>query len=133
NIPQKRYHAGDKIGPFEIIAFDHDKITFKWNDQPVERKLDELKPKEGSLEALSVTTPQVVQVTPGSVPRVPYNPKSLGGSSNEVGGNKADSTLGVDMGGGYHGCVNGDNSPNGTIANGYKKVVTRVLMGNSCH
>jgi hypothetical protein len=129
NQPQKSYHAGEKIGPFEIVSFDKQKITFKWNDKPVEKKLDELIVKEAPPE-LTQPVGQVVQVVPGSQPSVPV--KSLGGSSTDL-ANKIDEKVGVDMGGGFHGCVTGDNSPAGTIVNGYKKVVTRVLMGMSCH
>ena len=43
NIPQKSYHTGDKIGPFEIVSFDHDKITFarEFEDRIHVRRLTE--------------------------------------------------------------------------------------------
>jgi hypothetical protein len=39
----------------------------------------------------------------------------------------------VDMGANLYGCKTGDTTPNGTVVNGYKKVVVRGLMGESCH
>ena len=45
---QKSYHAGDKVGPFELVSFDHEKIDFKWNDKTVERKLADLVPKDNT-------------------------------------------------------------------------------------
>jgi hypothetical protein len=41
--------------------------------------------------------------------------------------------LGNDMGAGFRGCVAGDNSPAGTIKDGYKKVISRGLMGQACY
>lgn len=123
NSPQKRYHAGDKIGPFQVVSFDQDKITFKWNDKDVERKLSELTPKDAPPELTQpVAAPQQTQ----SSPRV----STIGGAGADS--TKPDSQVGTDIGGGFHACVTGDTSPSGTIANGYKKVVTRGMMGNSC-
>jgi hypothetical protein len=39
---------------------------------------------------------------------------------------------GADVGEGYRGCLPGDNSPSGTIANGYRKVMTTSPFGVSC-
>jgi len=120
--PQKSYHTGDKIGPFEIVSFDYDKIAFKWNDKTVERKLDELTPKEAP--------PELTQPVAAAAPPPARASQSLGGSTDLAG--KSDSQIGIDMGGSYHACVPGDTSPPGTVVNGMKKVVSRGLMGNSC-
>jgi general secretion pathway protein D len=42
-------------------------------------------------------------------------------------------SLGADMGAGFRACVPGENSPAGTVFNGYRKVVAQGLMGQSCH
>src|SRR5579863_7604691 len=36
----------DKIGAFELVTFDREKITLAWNGKTVERKLQELTPKD---------------------------------------------------------------------------------------
>lgn len=46
NAVQKSYRAGEKIGPFEVVSFDREKITFDWNGKTVERKVQDLAPKE---------------------------------------------------------------------------------------
>jgi hypothetical protein len=43
---QHSYHAGDKIGDFKLVSFDEDKIVFEWNGKNVERKLEELRPRQ---------------------------------------------------------------------------------------
>ncbi len=120
---QKSYHAGDKIGDFKLIAFSGDSITFDWNGKQVERKVAELAPKDAQPPpAASVAAsapaapPQVTSITPPT-PQVSTVPP----------------TVGVDMGGGFRGCVAGDNSPAGTVAGGFKKVIGQSLMGPSCH
>lgn len=45
-------------------------------------------------------------------------------------GNKA--LLGADMGLGFRACVAGDNSADGTIVDGYKKVISRNFTAHSC-
>jgi hypothetical protein len=124
--PQKSYHTGEKIGPFEIVSFNLEKIAFKWNDQSVERKLADLTPKEAPPE---LTQPVGAAQSPQQQSQT--QAKSLGGSSDL--GNKTDSVIGVDMGASNHACVPGDTSPAGTIVSGMKKVTTRGLMGMSCY
>lgn len=122
--PQKSYHTGEKIGPFEIVSFNLEKIAFKWNDKTVERKVEELMPKEAP--------PELTQPVGTAQPQQSQTQaKSLGGSSDL--GNKTDSVIGVDMGASNHACVPGDTSPAGTIVSGMKKVMTRSLMGMSCY
>lgn len=123
--PQKSYHTGDKIGPFEIVSFNLEKIAFKWNDKTVERKPEELRPKETAPE---LTQPIAATQFPPSQPQA--QSKSLGGSSDLS--NKTDSVVGADIGASNHACVTGDTSPAGTIVNGMKKVMNRGLMGFSC-
>ena len=45
----------------------------------------------------------------------------------------AGAMIGKDMGGGFHGCIAGDNSPDGTVKDGLKKVMTQTPFGSSCH
>jgi hypothetical protein len=118
---QKSYRAGDKIGPFEIVSFDREKITLTWETKTVERKLSELAPKEAPREALVAA--------PAAAPRAAAT--SLAPTVKAIGA--AEPTLGADMGGGFHGCVTGDTSPNGTVKDGYKKIMTLTPFGASCH
>jgi cell division septation protein DedD len=120
-LAQKSYHAGDTIGPFEIVRFDHEKIAFKWNDQTVEKKLEEITPKEAPPE---LTQPVAARPQQSQASQA----KSLGDS-----GSKPDSQVGAEISGSdFHACVPGDTSPAGTVVGNYKKVMTRGLMGMSC-
>ena len=48
NSVQRSYHAGDQVGDFKLVSFDDDKIAFEWKGKNVERKLEELRPKQMS-------------------------------------------------------------------------------------
>lgn len=120
---QKSYHPGNQVGPFELVGFDRDKITLSWNGKTVERKLEELTPKE--------PVPQVAQapVAQAAAPATPQV-KSIGSAPES---NSDKGPMGVDMGANFFGCKTGESSANGTVINGYKKVIVRGLMGESCH
>jgi len=122
---QKRYHAGEKVGDFEIVSFDQDKITLGWNDKKIEKKLDDLKVK--------TEAPQQAQ----SAAVAPPSPASRGAQVKLLGGSgdarAPDKTIGDTISGTeYKACVMNDPTPAGSVVDGYKKVVTRTLMGNSC-
>jgi len=46
NAVQRSYHAGDQVGDFKLVSFDENRVDFEWKGKKVERKLEELKPKE---------------------------------------------------------------------------------------
>jgi hypothetical protein len=124
---QKGYRVGDAIGPFKLIAFDRDNVTFEWKGKQVERKLEELAPKEAP--------PPVQQAPPpapsGPAASAPGQVTSLSPIASPA--TSDGSVVGSDAGGGFRGCTAGDNSPSGTVKDGYKKVVTQTLFGSSCH
>jgi len=48
---QRSYHVGDQIGDFKLVSFDENRVAFEWKGKNVERKLEELKPKETATAA----------------------------------------------------------------------------------
>jgi hypothetical protein len=127
NGEQKSYHVGDKIGPFELAAFDREKIVLKWRDETVERKLEDLKPKDAAPPPAAAARAAAPAAAPGSAV------KSIGSSAAEPGSTANSGPLGVDVGGGFRGCTPGDKTPAGSIVNGYKKVISRGMFGEVCH
>ena len=51
NAVQRSYHAGDQVGDFKLVSFDENRVDFEWKGKNVERKLEELKPKETTAAA----------------------------------------------------------------------------------
>jgi hypothetical protein len=48
---QRGYHAGDQIGDFKLVSFDEDSVVFEWKGKNVERKPEQLRPKETVAQA----------------------------------------------------------------------------------
>jgi hypothetical protein len=122
---QKRYHAGETVGPFELVSFDAEKVIFGWNGKTVERKLEELKEKDPTPDAVAAAPAKAAPAAAAATPSV----KSIG--ANDKNDKKVSDKLGIDEGS-VRLCVAGDDSPAGTIVDGYKKKVVNGLMGASC-
>ena len=116
-VGQKGFHAGDQVGPFKLVAFDRETITFEWNGKTLEYPLADLKPKEPAAaraaQAQPASQPAPVSLVIGNAPRrmIP----SLGVQNGQI-----------------RACVAGDKSPAGTVKNGYKKSVVPGPFGEYC-
>jgi hypothetical protein len=129
---QRGYHAGDTIGDFKLVSFDRDKIEFEWRGKSVERKVEDLRPKDEPPPA------QRAAAAPAPPPAA-TQAKSLGGSAN---GSTAeskpedatgDSIMGpLEGGGGAHACLPSDKSPSGTVHKDFIKNVTPTIVGILC-
>jgi hypothetical protein len=49
--PQRIYHAGEQVGDFKLVSFDETRAAFEWKGKNVERKLEELRPKEAAAQS----------------------------------------------------------------------------------
>jgi hypothetical protein len=125
NKEQKRYRAGDNVGPFKVVSFNSEIITLDWDGKTVERRLVDLAPKETPAARVqpAAPSPAAAAAAATGAPAV----KSLSGNSDN------NPTPGFDTGPGFKACNANDNSPNGTIVDGYKKVVAQGMMGKSCY
>jgi hypothetical protein len=114
---KKGFHVGDDVGPFKLMAFDRDTITFEWNGKTLEYPLSELKPKE----------PVAAQpATPAAAAAKPQNLGPVIGVAEDKG-----PSLGT-QNGEIRSCVPGDRSPAGTVKDGYKKTVVPGPFGSMC-
>ncbi|MFN9298506.1 MAG: hypothetical protein ACK6DZ_12465 [Acidobacteriota bacterium] len=124
---QQGYRLGDKVGEFTLKAANQKDITFEWEVKPVTKPIDELRPKPEDAprqaEAPAVAANQRMNSNVNSVPvapppKIPENVKPAPGQ---------------DIGMGRRGCIPGDNSPAGTVADGYKKVSYQYAFGPICY
>ncbi len=120
---QQGYKLGDKIGEFTLIAATQKEITFEWEGKPIKKSLDDLRAKPQEIAAAQAPVERMnanVNNSPPSAPiqRLPENVRPAPG---------------VDIGGGRKGCLPGDSSPAGTVADGYKKVSTNYAFGPICY
>ncbi|HEY2844057.1 MAG TPA: hypothetical protein VGJ09_10415 [Bryobacteraceae bacterium] len=117
---QKGFHAGDDVGPFKLVAFNRETITFEWNGKTLEYPLAELKPKEPQQAAQQAAAPAAA----------PSKPANLGPVISTVTDDKGP-VLGT-VNGEIRSCVSGDRSPAGTVKDGFKKSVVNGPFGPMC-
>jgi hypothetical protein len=117
NGPQRGYQAGDTIGGFTIAQVANDRLLLDWEGGRISRTIEELSPKETA----------AVQRQP-----VKPKPKPAAAAKQVIGAAEKAGPSDIDMGGGIRACKPGDASEPGTVADGYKKVVTQTPFGRVC-
>lgn len=96
---------------------------------------------EGDIVLIPANVPHQVLVAAGN--RVTYlvvrqRPQESGAEKATSSASPAPSSLakkpaqGVDLGSGFRACVPGDNSPDGTVVDGYRKMISYSFLGPSC-
>ncbi len=144
---QKGYHAGDKVGDFKLVGFDADKIELEWHGKTIERKPEELVAKEvtpppapaaassGGAQAVPVVSSNATPGQTGDAPARGVTSLGSPGGSGPGGSNSASSPpsgIGAEIGAGVHNCLPGDDSPAGTVLNGYQKRLIPSRFGSVC-
>jgi hypothetical protein len=123
---QRSYRAGERVGPFEIVAFDQQTIKLRWVDQNEEftKRLDELVAKDNPMGTYD-SQAAAAQGAAAAAPPPAAGTKDLGASGK--------SEPGADLGNSTKSCQAGDSSPAGTVSNGMRKVVVANPFGQSCY
>jgi hypothetical protein len=123
---QKGYRAGDQIGDFKIVNFDSRLIVFEWDGKKYTKNIQELVDRDPQSAALlnRQNTPAAPEPVAGAP--TPTGVQNLGSDIAPKGPH------GPDMGGGNRACNAGDTAAPGTIADGYRKVVSDSPFGKVC-
>lgn len=117
--PSRAVREGDKVGEFLIASLDPRTVVFDWDGKKISKNIDDLIDRSNTGAA-----PSAVAVVPSS-PAVAAAVKPP--DANVRPG------PGKDTGGGYRACTPGDNSPAGTVVDGYRKNVVKSPFGESCN
>jgi hypothetical protein len=120
NGTQRGYHPGDSIGQWKLVALDNSYVDLEWNGKEFKKRIDELIDRTPIAAAVAQPAPAGKGQAPAPPVKALSSPAKAGPSTIEVGTNQK-------------GCVNGDDSPNGTVVDGMKKVLIATPFGNSCH
>jgi hypothetical protein len=119
---QKGYRAGERIGDWKIVSVDNQYVVFEWDGKEFKKRIDELMDRTTLVAEAAASTPA------GPTSNVPPAAKaqSLSDSSK--------SDRWVDVGSpDTRGCKPGDDTPAGTVTDGFKKVVSATPFGSACH
>lgn len=114
---QSGYKAGDTIGEFKVLRIAKEEIAFEWDGQEVVKRTAELKSKEPAAAPRQTASPK-----PAAVKAEPVKPPS-----------PAKPGPGVSTGGRERACQAGENSPDGTVVDGWVKRTAFSPMGAVCY
>jgi hypothetical protein len=117
---QKGYHPGSTIGPWTLVSVDSSYVELQWDGKDFKKRIDELIDRA----ALAQAAPAPVSAAQAAAAK-PAAPQSLSTQTR--------AGAGQDVGAGFYACNPGDNSPDGAVVDGKKKVVVATPFGSSCH
>jgi hypothetical protein len=117
--PSKSVRTGDTIGEFKVLALNSEKITFEWNDKQIEKRIEDLIDRSNTQP---VASRGPAAPPPPSGPALPPPPQAQALQSGDPRGVELTPTTRAGR--------PGDNSPDGTVVDGYKKVITPSPFGN---
>jgi hypothetical protein len=161
NGAQRSYQTGEQVGDFKLVSFDQEKAVFEWKGKMVERRLEDLRPKQTVAQAAPAPPPAPVSapaksvasldhpnaataatpspaltsvVPPAAGKAVTSLSSSSGAKTNDSSANDTagDEVFGPVLAGGSRACITTDNSPPGTVHSGYRKVQVMSLVGALC-
>jgi hypothetical protein len=113
--PYQEVRSGGKIGDFKLVDVNTRQITLEWDGQLIRKRIDELQQRAAADSAPAARTaqPAAAAAAPAPAPPAPMGP-------------------GFDMGRGERACAPNDTNPAGTVAEGFRKVVSKTPFGQSC-
>ncbi|MCZ2095591.1 MAG: hypothetical protein LC121_04855 [Anaerolineae bacterium] len=144
SAPQRSYQVGEKVGEFKLVAVADSGLVFEWDGKQVPASYIELARRaaqtaQSSAQAApAASAPAAGASSPAAGAPAPAQAASVtsiaGGAAS---GPAAAAPAGGPMGAvadftGERLCKSDDNSPDGTIVNGFKKVSTRSPFGVIC-
>lgn len=114
-------HAGSTIGEFKIVSLSMDEIALQWEDKRMVKKPADLVDRSGAQTAAEAAKAKAVAAKPAAPAPAPAQARVASASGP-----------GGELGGGNRQCQPGDNSPAGTVMDGYRKIVRDTPFGKSC-
>ena len=112
--------TGDAVGEFMIVSLDTKDVVFDWDGKQISRKLDDLIDRSGATGAAGGAQGAAAQPSGPAVaaPAAANNQPVIAASPGQAVSGQVTRP-----------CVTGDNSPNGTVVDGYRKEFRATPFG----
>lgn len=117
---QRSYRAGQQIGDFKLLAIEPTGLVFEWDGKRVPASYAQLKDKEPVSQAPARPAPAAAPQAKPAAPMTAIGAQQVSGPGESAG---TDRRM----------CQAGDNSPEGAVVNGYRKVLAVTPFGKSCY
>jgi hypothetical protein len=135
--PSRPVRAGDTVGEFKVVSLDTHRVTFDWDGEQISKPVDDLIDRSTAAPTAAASAP-AAPPPPSAAPQpsgglVPVNSSNTAGAAAST--NVTSPKIGKEVGApglSVRGCVGGDNSPAGTIIDGYRKQIVSTPFGNQC-
>lgn len=109
--------VGDQVGEFELTRLDHDNVAFKWDGKEIQKKVEELMDRQQT-------------DAPGAAAPGPAGPFASPNAQLSLQSRQMGAEVGS-PGKPEKACLPGDNTPAGTIVDGYRKVLSQMPIINA--
>jgi len=113
--PHRDYQPGDQVGAFKLVSVNSDELVLEWEGQTITKKVDEMIDRNEPATPAASAAP----VEPAAPPPAPVA--------------TAAAKPGLELPTGIRACVSGDTSPEGTVADGMRKVIKPTPFGSRCY
>ncbi len=133
--PQRSYAVGEQVGEFKLLAITQAGVVFEWDGKQVAASYDDMRDlATPPVQSANAAATRAATAVPGAAPAgqpagtapKPAGVQTIAASPNTQG--KPGSGTGF-----ARGCQAGDTSPEGTISEGYRKVIQDMGFGKSCY
>jgi hypothetical protein len=122
---QRGFHPGEKVGEFTLVSISDRELVLEWDGQQIPKKFDELVDRsEQTAAAPAPPAPPAAPAVSNASPAPAASVKTASPPARSGPGEQLTPTM--------RACVPGDNSAPGTVADGYRKVVSETPFGQRC-
>lgn len=131
---QRAYQPGETVGDFKLLEITATDLTLEWNNQRLKKRLEELRP---ATREVVTNAPEPVRNMGSGVTNVSASSSaSAAGSAPAAAASNLSQPTGKAVLGAPSGslrmCVPGDQSGEGTVVDGYRKVFSPTPFGKTC-
>jgi hypothetical protein len=112
--------VGESVGPLKLVALNTRTLTFEFDGERKEQKVEDLVYRGGPEQAAA------------AAPAAPVNPVNAAAAAASRNAAPPPPKPGTEIGTQMKACQPGDVSPAGTVVDGYKKIVEQTPFGPAC-
>lgn len=116
--PSQGYRAGDTIGEFTLVSVEADELVFEWDGKKVAKKVEELLDRSKPAPDEQPVAAAAPAPAPAPAPP-PTTPRDFG--------------PGIDLGDSKKSCQADDPAPDGSVKDGFRKVLRVTPFGKTCY
>ena len=129
--PQRSYAVGETLGEFKLLAITQAGVVFEWDGKQVAARYEEMR-DQAAVPVQAAARPAAAAAAAPPAAQPAGTPPKAAGVQTITSNAGAQGKPGAGSGFARN-CQAGDTSPDGTVADGYRKVVQDLGIGKNCY